>query len=345
MSRGSNIRWREIDNKELKRINKNYKAKIARERKKLLETDQRYQAAQLPQTFTFKELKSEIKTRADYNRVINQMQNYIKTGDRFILDANTKKSLHATVRDFGNKIDRLIEKGVPAHNLPEKITSEDLMKVARTKDSLKQILKDYKGFLKRGAEELVELPDSKFNIKLTRWQKETAEMRIAQVNAERDRQRAEWEATEVKYGGKSANYTQGQVRMDDGTPDDYKHMKLHNYSSTYVDMREKWRLIMRESQEGYWEARTELAKLNYLDTMEKVIGNHPVGKMLLQQIRKAPLSEFKRVLLSEDDLFLMLYDLKQNPENFEIALETVWNEWNPDKDMNDEIENHIRRFS
>ena len=346
MSRQNNIRWRESDLKELRRLAKNYNAKITRQRRKLIDADQRYQASQLPQKVSVRELRQDIGTRKDFNTELKRMQNFIDTGVKFTLDGNTKKSLQATVRDFNAKVDRLSEKaksqGARAA-LPEKLNADELLKNASSPEALKRDIQDFKGFLRRGAEKLVELPDTKHNIKLTQWQKDTMEQRLDEINKARDRELKEWQETEVKYGGKSAGYTQGQARMDTGDFDEFEPMKMYNFSSTYGDMREKFKLMLRESQEGYWNARTELARINYTEKLDRIIGDHPIGKMLLKQINSLDVKDFKRTLKGEDDLFLLLYELERHPENYDTILEEIWNEWNPDTDMYDALDEYINK--
>lgn len=346
MPRQSKIRYRENDLAELRRVVKNYNAKLARQRTKLIEQDQRYQASQLPKKASVRELREAIGTRAEFNKELARMQNYISTGDRFTIDQNTQKSLYATTRKFNAKLDRLYVKAKTQGDrasLPERLDPEELKKIASSKEELKSMLRDYKGFLKRGAEELVELPESKHNIKLTKWQKSVMEERLATINENREKELQAWRETSVKYGGKEAGYTQGQARMDDGDFDEFKPMNLYNYSSTYTDMREKMRLIMRESQEGYWDARTELARINYTEKLDRILGDHPIGKMLLKKIKGLELDDFKRTLKGEDDLFLLLYELEKHPDNYDIILKEIWNEWSPEQDMYDAYDNYIAR--
>ena len=346
MRRQSNIKWRESDLKELRRLVKNHNAKISRQREKLIAKDKRYQAAQLPKKASVKALRESIQTRREFNEATADLQNFIDTGLKFRLDGNTKKSLQATVRDFNKKVDRLSKRaksqGARAA-LPEKLSEEELLKNASSREALIRDIGDYKGFLRRGAETLEELPETKHNIKVTRWQKETMEKRLEEINAAREKELEEWRATAVKYGGKEAGYTQGQARMDTGDFDEFEPMKMYNFSSTYTDMREKFKLMLRESQPGYWDARTELARINYTKKLERVIGEHPVGKMLLRQINQLDLQDFKRTLKSEDDLFLLLYTLERHPSNYDTLLETLWGEWNPEKDMYEAIDDFLER--
>lgn len=346
MSGSNNIRWRESDLQELRRLTKNYNAKIARQRKKLISEDRRYEAAQLPQKKSVRELRQEIGTRRDLNRELGDMQNFIDTGSKVRLDANTKRSLTATVRDFNAKVDRLSAKaksqGAKAA-LPEKISEDWIMRNASSKEALQRDLQTFKGFLRRGAEKLVELPDTKHNIKLTRWQKETMEQRLEEINAARERELEQWKQTAVTYGGKAAEYTQGQARMDEGDFDEFAPMNMYNFSSTYSDMREKFRLMMRESQDGYWDARTELARINYTEKLDRIIGDHPIGKMLLKQIKGLDLKDFKRTLKGEDDMFLLLYELERHPDNYDILLEEIWGEWNPNTDMYEALDEYVTK--
>lgn len=347
MPRKSNIKWRDNDLAELRRVVKNYNAKLARQRTKLIEADERYQASQLPRKASVKELRQSIETRKDFNSELREMQNFIDTGNKFTVDKNTNKSLHATVRDFNIKLDRLYSKAKTQGeraSLPERISSEDLLKNASSKTELKKQLQMFKGFLKRGAEEVVELPDSKHNIKLTKWQFETMEQLKDIINKNRQIELEEWRKTQVKYGGKEAGYQQGQARMDQGDFDEFQPIKTYNFSSTYSDMREKFRMMMRESQEGYWDARTELARINYTEKLDKIMGDHPIGKILLKKIKSLPLDDFKRTLKGEDDLFLLLYQLEREPDNYDVLLEEIWNEWYPDADMYEVLDDYISKM-
>lgn len=345
MRKQNSIRWSESDQKELRRIVKNYNAKLSRQRKKLIESGKRFEASNLPQRASVVTLENQIKTRKDFNRELSSMQNYIKTGLKFKLDKTTEKSLTATARDFNAKIDRLAKSPAFKGNksaLPEKLDAKKLLRESTSKEALKKNLKDFKGFLKRGAEDLVELPDTKFNTKLTKWQKESMERRLAEINKVREAERKIWEETEVLHGGKPAGYTHGQVGMDKAKHE-LDDMTMYTWSSEPADLKEKFRLMVREGQEGYWDVRAQLARDNYLEAMERLIGNHPAGKMLINDIKSRPLNEFKRVLRGEADLFAVLYVLKTQPENYLTAIEDIWNEWRKD-DMYEFLEDHISKI-
>ena len=347
MSQQPNIRWRESDNKELRRVVKNYNAKISREYKKLIAQEKRYDAANLPKKVSVKELKENIQTRKDFNKTLGDLRNFSKTGEKFVIDKVTQKSLTATVRDFNKKVDRLVadarKKGKPLSPYPDKISETDLKKLSRDKDNLTRLIKEHKEFLKRGSEQLVELPGTNLNVKLTKWQHKFMTEGIAEVNARRAQEREDWANTAVKYGGKPAGYTRGEIGMDMGgtLPD----MNLYTKWTEPHDLKYKMRLIIKERQEGYWNARTELAKINYLETVKSALGNDPVGKLIIKKIEGMPIEDFKRTLTSDDDLFDLLYRIKmEKDESMRTQLlNTVWNEWYPGTDMDTEIDKYINK--
>lgn len=336
MSKQSKIRWRDSDLQELRRVTKNYNAKITRQRKKLIAADRRYEAAQLPPKKSVKELRQEIGTRRDLTRELGDMQNFIDTGSKVRLDANTKRSLTATVRDFNAKVDRLSAKaktqGAKAA-LPEKISEDWIIRNASSKEALQRDLQTYKGFLRRGAEKLVELPDTKNNIKITTWQKETMEQRLVEINEARALELEKWRETEVRYGGKEAGYKQGQIRMDQGIEDEFRPMKMYNWSSEYPDIKEKFKLMLREGQEGYWDSRTELARINYLEKLKDVTHGSEAGQMIYDKVSKLPLEDFRRILDAED-LFGDVYDLEKGSKEQASRTQTmkIWKTWKTEND-------------
>lgn len=75
MARRSNIRWREADEKELRRVVKNFNAKITRLEKK----DPKNSAA-LPERVSAAQLRDMIETRQDLNRELNALRRFSERG-------------------------------------------------------------------------------------------------------------------------------------------------------------------------------------------------------------------------------------------------------------------------
>lgn len=345
MARRSKLWKQQDDIQELRRIVRNYNAKLRRQREKLLDEGRRYEAAHLPERASVRDLRKSIKTRKEYDAALEKLQDYIKTGNKYKIDKKTDKALHATIRDFNDKIDRIAKKTKNKGELaalPSKLDRDVLIRNAGNKDELMRNLKEYKEFLKSGSEELVTLPDSNNNRKMTKWEKEWSEKKAKRVNAAREKEKEAWLDAEVTYGGQKT----GRTHRDIGAIADERHAPIRIYtpSSEYRDIKAKMSLLAREDREGYWNARTELARINYTETMEEIMGNDPEGMHLLRKIKSMPLDAFKRVLQSEDDLWLLLYEYRNagDARSREIVLRKIWGEWE-DRDMDEWKEEYLSR--
>lgn len=82
MPRMYKIRWNENDEKELKRVVKNYNAKVNRLKK---DADRQTKTA-LPENITVKQLKELVNTRADLNRELNSLKRFSKRGAEEIVE-------------------------------------------------------------------------------------------------------------------------------------------------------------------------------------------------------------------------------------------------------------------
>jgi len=81
MSKQYNIRWRQDDEKELKRVVRNFNAKIDRLAKK----DPKSKNA-LPERVTVKQMKELIDTRKDLTRELNALRRFSKKGNEKLVD-------------------------------------------------------------------------------------------------------------------------------------------------------------------------------------------------------------------------------------------------------------------
>lgn len=101
MSRQYNIKWREQDEKELRRVARNFNDKLRREIKKSSENKnilpQFYNedAEQFESRVTVKMLHESIKTRADYNRLLNMLKRFSKRG--------AERVVEIPINEYGSK--------------------------------------------------------------------------------------------------------------------------------------------------------------------------------------------------------------------------------------------------
>lgn len=93
MSKQSNIKWRVQDEKELRRVARNFNDKLRREIKKspenknILPRFYNENTEQLESRITISTLKDLIQTRQDYNRILNMLKRFSKRGAEQIIEA------------------------------------------------------------------------------------------------------------------------------------------------------------------------------------------------------------------------------------------------------------------
>lgn len=103
MQKGNKIRWRENDEKELKRLIKNFNTKISYVKKKHPEL-----ASSMPGKLSFKELKNKISTRSELKRTENSLKRFSRKGaEKQIVSSRGAKSTVWEVNEF--KIKQRIE--------------------------------------------------------------------------------------------------------------------------------------------------------------------------------------------------------------------------------------------
>ena len=93
MSQQYNIKWRQQDEKELRRVVRNFNDKLRRlvkenpENKNILPQFYNERADQFESRITIQMLKELIKTRSDYNRQLNMLKRFSRRGAETIIEA------------------------------------------------------------------------------------------------------------------------------------------------------------------------------------------------------------------------------------------------------------------
>lgn len=97
MSRQYNIKWREQDEKELRRVVRNFNDKLRRlvkenpENTNILPQFWNEKSQEFESRITVQSLRELIQTRADYNRQLNMLKRFSKRGAEEIVDAPTNE--------------------------------------------------------------------------------------------------------------------------------------------------------------------------------------------------------------------------------------------------------------
>ena len=221
--------------------------------------------------------------------------------------------LKKTVKNFNAKISRLERKYPKLKNvLPDKVTVEQMKELIDTRQDLKRELNSLKRFTDRKNvirqnvdgtfTGVVNVPENKYNLKTTKWQKEEMTRRVSYINRVRKQKADQILNIEMKSRGQKLGYTKGQIGM--GTVDEnaLKPMKAFYPSMSRTDLNMRFKAIKIERQIGYWmkkELRLAqnvinglLANYNspqYKDDVEQII--HAIENMSFNEFYKRFMGE------------------------------------------------------
>ena len=162
------------------------------------------------------------------------------------------KELNRVVRNFNDKINRLIKKDPTLKNkLPEKVKASELKKNINTRRDLNRELNKLKRFSRRGAEELVDLPGSEYDLKITKWQRTEMKRMTSIVNRARKKRREKLEELEATSGGLGLGYSIDTLGMGNARMESLKDIKPFTPSMNYRDLHKKYETLLIESQSDY----------------------------------------------------------------------------------------------
>lgn len=180
-----------------------------------------------------------------------------------------QRELTKVVKNFNAKITRLQKKD-PMNKaaLPAKVSVKELKELIQTRQDLKREINALKRFSRRGAEELVDIPDNYYNLKITKWQKQEMARRVGVINRKRKKRKDLILETEQKQRGKELGYTKAQIGMGSIQLNEVLPMKVYTPKMEYRDLRERYKSIQKQSQSEYWTTRDMIMRESYLKSLE-----------------------------------------------------------------------------
>lgn len=325
-SGGGGIQWRPEDSETLQKAVKNYNAKITR-----ISKNDPLSRGLLPDKVTVSELRQDIKTRKDFNKKIRELQSYSQRGGEWQYNwtARDDARLSKAVDDFNAKLERLkkAEKDPKIKAaLPDRASITQLKKWISTPEDLNRELRALRSFSKQGAEEILEIPDNKYNLKITRWQMEQMESRAALINEKRAQRRAELEQLEQTSGGKGLGYSVGWAGMGSEEGRNLDPIVPFTASQSRADLSAKYRSIMQGSQDTYWNKRDAIMKANYIKALENNFNPKDIQD-IKDAIRTMTPEEFYTKFVQENTKFELLYPGKE----YGAHLTRIRSTWIPNK--------------
>lgn len=242
------------------------------------------------------------------------------------------KELDRAIKNFNAKVTRLA-KANPQNKsaLPEKVQKRELKELINTRNDLRREINALKRFSKKGAETLVNVPESEYNIKITKWQKIEMNRRLVSINRRRAKRLEEMAQTQMTYGGESLGYTKAQIGMTSPELVGLQPLNAFTSSSYYTDIKEKWKTMIKESQADYWDKRDFLTRDTFIKTLEENYNPEDI-KDVISAMKEMDISEWINIFREEGNTFEFGYPegktkgviVSGQYENYVEKLKATW---------------------
>lgn len=239
------------------------------------------------------------------------------------------KELKRVVRNYNAKITRLAKKNPQIENvLPQKVSVAQLKELINTRQDLKRELNALKRFSKRGAEEIVIVPDTDYNLKITKWQKTEMNRRIGIINRRRKKRLEELANLEMSSRGEKLGYTRSQLGMGKATEVSLNPMNAFTRRMSQSDLKWKWKNIMKESQSDYFTQKDFRLRDNYIKALEQNYNSNDI-KDVINNISSMDIQEFLNKF--EEEGGNMEFAYPPNQEQYEAYVNGLRATWNPSR--------------
>lgn len=233
--------------------------------------------------------------------------------------------LARAVRNFNAKIKRISNKNPMIKNaLPEKVTVKQLKELIGTRQDLKRELNALRRFSKRGAEEIVSVPDNDYNLKITKWQRTEMNRRIGIINRKRKSRLEQLENMKMKSRGEDLGYTRGQLGMGRATEISLKPMNAFTRRMSQSDLKWKWKSILNESQSDYFNKKDFQLRENYIKALSQNYNTNDI-QSVIDEINKMDIKDFLQKFDEEGGTLEFAYPPnKEQYEGYVNALKVTW---------------------
>lgn len=249
--------------------------------------------------------------------------------------ARVVKNYNAKIRRLKNKDPLKYKNTLPqfydskTDSYTEKLSVGQLKEIINTRQDLNREINALKRFSKRGSEELVTVPDTDYNLQLTKWQKTEMTRRVAVINRRRKKRLEEIQETEMTSRGEDLGYTRGQFGMGKQQEVELSPMNAFTRRMEQYDVKWKWKAIMNESQSDYFDKRDFEVRDNYLKGIKENYDYNAV-KDVIEKIENIDIREFFAVFNREGGTFEIaspdgrLDHKEQEYKAYEEALINTW---------------------
>lgn len=251
------------------------------------------------------------------------------------------EEINKVVRNFNAKINRLTKKNPEIANvLPEKVSTKQLKELINTRQDLHRELNALKRFSKRGAEKIVTVPDTEYDLKVTHWQRTEMNRRIGIINRRRKTRLEELQNTEMTSRGQSLGYTRGQLGMGKAEEVALQPMKAFYRTMGNADLKKRWQSILTQSQSDYFTKRDYQVRDNYIQGLKQNYNEDDI-KDIIDKIQSMDIQDFLNIFNQEGGTFEFLYPNSELESEYINSLRTTWNVKNSELNSKQIIANNV----
>lgn len=180
------------------------------------------------------------------------------------------QALSKAVKNFNAKISRLEKKNPEmAEYLPERMSVKKLKGLIDTRQDFNREINSLRRFTKRGAEEIVTIPNTDYKLKTTKWQKEDITRRVGTINRRRKARLDEISGYEATSRGEKLGYTRGEFGMGKADERALNPMKPFTQKMTRQDLKRKFEAARYNSRDLYFDSKDEQLRQNYIRGLER----------------------------------------------------------------------------
>ena len=251
------------------------------------------------------------------------------------------KEINRVVKNFNSKINRLAKQNPSiASVLPEKVSSKQLKDLINTRQDLKRELNALKRFSKRGSEEIVSVPNSEYDLKITHWQRTEMNRRIGIINRKRKARLEEIQNIEMTSRGESLGYTRGQLGMGKAEEVALQPMTAFYRTMGSTDLKKRWLSILHQSQSDYFTKRDYQVRENYITGLKQNYNEEEIQD-IIEKIENMDIKDFLNTFNQEGGTFEFLYPNSELESEYINYLRTKWNVENKNLNSKQIIANNI----
>lgn len=238
-------------------------------------------------------------------------------------DADTRE-LERAVRNFNAKVTRLAKKNPQMKSaLPEKVSARQLRELINTRNDLKREINSLKRFSKRGAEQIVDIPNSEYNLKITKWQRTEMNRAVAIINRKRKARLEEVVNLEMTSRGESLGYTKAQIGMGKPELAALRPMNAFYRTMKYSDLKERYKSIQAQRQSDYFTKKDFMLRDNFTRSLYTNYNPNDIQDVV-DAIETMDIKEFIEIFQKEGNTFEMNYPTQEEYEYYVTALKRTW---------------------